>query len=117
MFVELVAESFPLVATLAVLLLLGMLFWARTRRSAGATDAGPVEPEKALVPGLSATAQDLRAIEQGITHTPNETIQMLQALCREQGIDDRAHAAHAQPIDVLVSRLEQHLEISPATPS
>lgn len=112
MTLEAIAEVFPLVATLATLIVLVLLIRVLTRRSAGATDAGPVEPERAPVPGLSATAWDLRSIEHGITSNPNETIGMLQGLCREQGIDDRVPGPGSHPpIDTLLTRLEQHLEL------
>ncbi len=117
MLVETIAEGFPLIATLAVLIVLVLLLRAKTQRSAGATDAGPVEPERAKVPGLSATAQDLRSIERDLAERPNETIQMLQAMCRERGIDDTAHGTATPPIELLVHRLEEHLELTPRSPS
>lgn len=118
MIVELIAEGFPLAATIAILAVLALMIRAKVRRSAGATDAGPVEPERALVPGLSATAQDLRSIEQAIQTNPNDVLTSLQAMCRDHGIDHKLpHGVSGQSIAPLVDRLEHYLELAPTQPA
>lgn len=118
MFIEFIAEGFPLAATIAILAVLALMLRAKIRRSAGATDAGPVEPEKALVPGLSATAQDLRSIEHTIQTNPHDVLASLQNMCRDHGIDDSLpHGLSGPSIAPLVDRLEHHLELAPKQPA
>ncbi len=114
MTVEVIAEVFPLIATVAILTVVILGVRSLTRRSAGATDAGPIEPEQAPVPGLSATAQDLRSIQHRIDTNPEQIVSSLRELCRSVGIDHSYPQPGAGPaIDVLVRRLEQHLELAP----
>lgn len=116
--IETLAELFPLLATVAVLGLTVLSIRLGLRLSRGATDAGPVETPEAAVPGLNATAWDLRSIDDGINRQPELALTMVVGLCHQSGVDTATNNPTIPgAIGELVGRLEQQLELAPASPT
>ncbi len=93
------AEAFPWIATLVIISLCIFAIRLATKRSQGASGAGPVIRPEAGVPGLSETAWDLASIEHTLTNAPLETLQSLRQIAKENGIDLPPHSAHV-PTDI-----------------
>ncbi len=109
----LIAEAFPWVLTLALLGFIVAAIRLATTRSQGSMGAGPLVTPEATVPGLSATAWDLAAIDQTLSEAPHNALATLRNIAGANAVDVPPSTGSVQhDIDRLLTLLEAELGIS-----
>ena len=90
------------------------------RFSPGSINAGPKKPPDASHLGQSELADDLRRIERRLDTRPESLIRRIEQSCQELGVPidgvtpaGQAPVAPELHIDLLLHRLETHLQLPP----
>lgn len=108
-----IAEAFPWVLTVMLIIVIIAAIRLATSRSQGSIGAGPLLTPEGAVPGLSATAWDLAAIEQTLTESPANTLATLRNVARANAVDVPPSTGSVQlDIDRLLTLLETELGIT-----
>lgn len=115
MAVTAIADIWPLLVIAASGFLVFAVVRLARRFSPGALSAGPRTPPDARHLGQSELADDLRTIERRLDTRPDSLIARIEQSCRELGVrtDGVADVPPHLHIDVLLQRLEHHLELGP----
>lgn len=114
-----IADIWPLLVIAACGILVFAVIRLARRLSPGALNAGPRTPPDARPLGQSDMADDLRTIERRLDTRPDSLIARIERSCRELGVptEDIADTPPEAHIDLLLQRLEHHLELGPIAPA
>lgn len=107
-------DLFPVVAFFIVGALVVVTIRAKGKLAGGSENAGPLLPPTQVVPGLSAESIDARSVSRLLKYDPNQVVGMLRELATNEGLDAGGRSPDPlAEVNVLVARLEQHLDLPP----
>lgn len=115
-----IADVWPLMLVAACGFVAYAILRLTRRFSPGALNAGPKAPPDAVHHGQSDLADDLRRIERRLDTRPDSLIRRIEQSCQQLGVatDDLGSSGGVarpadQHIDLLLDRLEAHLDLPP----
>ena len=111
-----VAELFPVVAFLAISVVVVYALVTRNKLALGSQSAGPMVAIVQDVHGLKSQAWDVTSIAANLKGSPEHTLTLVRGYCHSVGLDSSQTLGTSEhEVEVLVARLEQQLELGPLT--
>lgn len=114
--VSVVAELFPLIAFLAISVVVVYVLATRNKLALGSQSAGPVLAIVQDVHGLKSQAWDVTSIAANLRGNPEHTLTMVRGYCHTVGLgSSQTLGTSEHAVEILVDRLERQLELGPLT--